>query len=133
MLMPDLSKDAPLLPAQERRCFQGKALASVLLAVFVCLVMAVPPAFAELKLPTFQGRITDEAGLLKPEDRDAIEEQLKKLEETSTDQVAVVTVNSLQGRTIEDMGLALGRQWGIGQKTKDNGVVRSDILSEDRA
>ena len=93
------------------------------LALMLGLSLFTPQAHAEPKLPVFQGRITDEAGLLKPEDREAIEAQLKSLEETSTDQVAVVTVNSLQGETIEDMGLALGRQWGIGQKDKDNGVV----------
>ena len=94
-----------------------------LLWVLVCAASFATPASAEIKLPDFKGRITDEAGLLKPEDRDAIETQLKALEETSTDQVAVVTVNSLQGETIEDMGLALGRKWGIGQKDKDNGIV----------
>ncbi len=94
-----------------------------LLALIVCGLNLTTPAAAEIKLPALQGRITDQAGLLKPEDREAIETQLKALEQTSTDQVAVVTLNSLQGVTIEEFGLELGRKWAIGQKDKDNGVV----------
>lgn len=97
--------------------------AGVLVWLLLSAASLVTPAWAELKLPEFKGRITDEAELLKPEDREAIETQLKALEQSSTDQVAVVTLNSLQGSTIEEFGLELGRKWGIGQKDKDNGIV----------
>jgi len=94
-----------------------------LLLVAIAQFASTIPAWAELKLPALQGRITDEAGLIKPEDREAIETELKALEQTSTDQVAVVTVTSLQDVTIEEFGLELGRKWAIGQKEKDNGIV----------
>ena len=45
------------------------------------------------------------------------------LEQTSTDQLAVVTVKSLEGYSIEDYGIGLARKWGIGQKGKDNGIL----------
>ena len=35
----------------------------------------------------------------------------------------VVTLTSLQGLTIEDYGVRLGRQWQIGRKDKNNGVL----------
>lgn len=95
----------------------------------VCLMMVTlaiataPQAHADIALPQLKGRITDEANLISAEDRAAIEAQLTALEQKSTDQVAVVTVNSLQGAAIEDFGLELGRKWGIGQKDKDNGIV----------
>jgi uncharacterized protein len=100
--------------------------ACAVLAAWLCaclLVLASTVAWAAITLPELRGRITDEAGLIKPEDRDVIEAQLKELELKSTDQVAVVTLNSLQGVTIEEFGLELGRKWGIGQKDKDNGIV----------
>ncbi len=37
--------------------------------------------------------------------------------------MVVVTLNSLQGREIEEYGYQLGRTWGIGQKDGDNGVL----------
>ena len=35
----------------------------------------------------------------------------------------VVTLPDLAGRSIEETGLALGREWGIGQKGRDNGAL----------
>jgi uncharacterized protein len=96
------------------------------LALWACvcgLALVSTLAWAAITLPELRGRITDEAGLITPEDREVIETQLKELEQKSTDQVAVVTLNSLQDVTIEEFGLELGRKWGIGQKDKDNGIV----------
>jgi uncharacterized protein len=92
------------------------------LAALVCLA-APGSARAEPTFPALTGRIVDDAGLLKPADRAAIETELATLEQKSTDQVAVVTVPSLQDYPIEDYGYQLGRKWGIGQKGKDNGVL----------
>lgn len=98
----------------------------VALTVALALLMSIASAQAQLsdpKFPALTGRIVDEARLLKPEDRAAIEAELAALEGKSTDQLAVLTVNSLQGFEIEDFGYKLGRAWGIGQKDKNNGVI----------
>ena len=87
------------------------------------LLLSAALGFAEPKFPELTGRVVDSAGLLSPEDREAILVELAALEEKSTDQVVVVTLPSLQGYPIEDFGYQLGRAWGIGQKGKDNGVL----------
>jgi uncharacterized protein len=81
------------------------------------------PVHAEPKFPALTGRIVDNAHLLKPEDRAAIESELAALEQKSTDQIAIVTLPSLDGYAIEDYGYRLGRHWKIGQKDKDNGAL----------
>lgn len=91
--------------------------------IAVAILLACLPANAAPTFPQLTGRIVDEAGLLTPEDRSAIEAELKALEEKSTDQLTVVTLPSLQGYEIEDYGYQLGRHWGIGQKDKNNGVL----------
>jgi uncharacterized protein len=117
-----VSRHARSLPRlRSATCWTGAGL--LLSTLLLILAQLTSPVFAEVTLPTQTGRITDEAGLLSAEDKSAIEEQLKSLEGTSTDQVAVVTVNSLQGMAIEEYGLEVGRKWGIGQKDKDNGIV----------
>jgi uncharacterized protein len=88
-----------------------------------CLCLWAMPVLAEPAYPELQGRVTDQAGLLSASDKADLESDLASLEQTSTDQLAVVTVNSLNGYTIEDYGVGLGRKWGIGQKGKDNGVL----------
>jgi uncharacterized protein len=96
------------------------ALAAVVLA---CFSLESSPAHAAPTFPALTGQIVDDANLLTPEDRAAVEGELKALEEKSTDQFVVVTVPSLSGTEIEDYGYQLGRHWGIGQAGKDNGVL----------
>ena len=95
----------------------------VLLAAITLLFGWVGFAVAAPNYPELTGRIVDNANLLTPEDKAWIESELKSLEATSTDQIAVVTVNSLDGYAIEDYGIGLARKWAIGQKDKDNGIV----------
>jgi uncharacterized protein len=105
-------------------------------AVACCVALAAmafamaAAAYAGPTFPPLTGRVVDEAGLLTPEDRAALTGELAALEETSTDQLAVVTLKSLQGYSIEDFGYQLGRAWGIGQKGKDNGVLLIVVRSE---
>jgi uncharacterized protein len=95
-----------------------------LVALLWLLLLAVSlPAIAQPKFPPLTGRIVDEAGLLTAQDRQALEQDLKALEEKSTDQLVVYTTRSLQGYEIEDFGYQLGRAWGIGRQGKNNGVI----------
>lgn len=102
-------------------CWRGSL--GVLLAFFLFTFAAAVPAQAEPVYPALAGRVTDEAGLLSPQEKADIEADLAALEQASTDQLAVVTVKSLQGSSIEDYGIDLARKWGIGQKGKDNGIL----------
>ncbi|MGE0025209.1 MAG: YgcG family protein [Hyphomicrobium sp.] len=103
------------------RAFTSRILAA--LAAFALILLALPSAHAAPTFPALTGQIVDDAHLLSPEDRAAILADLQALEGKSTDQLAVVTVPSLQGYEIEDYGYQLGRHWGIGQAGKDNGVL----------
>lgn len=73
--------------------------------------------------PALTGRVVDDAGLISPDARERLTDMLAQHEKQTTNQVVVVTLPSLQGYAIEDFGYQLGRQWGIGQKGKDNGVL----------
>lgn len=68
-------------------------------------------------------RITDQANLLPPQIEANLVAKLKQHEAKTTNQVIVVTVKSLEDRSIEEYGVELGRHWGIGQKSKNNGVI----------
>ncbi len=96
------------------------ALALLLTVLFTGIAQsyAADPVF-----PALTGRIVDDANLLTAEDKAELTATLQSLEGTSSDQLAIVTLPSLQGFTIEDFGYKLGRHWGIGQAGKDNGVL----------
>jgi uncharacterized protein len=91
---------------------------------FLALVtfLLVLPALA-LDFPALSGRVVDEANVLDPQTRAALADKLAELEAKTTDQLVVVTLKSLQGTSIEDFGVELGRHWRIGQKDKNNGVL----------
>ena len=93
------------------------------------LLACVGVAQAALTFPALTGRVVDSAQMIDPTVREQLTQQLQALEQTSGDQLVVVTVPDLQGVPIEDYGYQLGRQWGIGQKGKDNGALL--IVSRD--
>jgi uncharacterized protein len=93
----------------------------VLLGLVVALLLAAPAAAQTF--PALGGRVVDDAGILDASTRATLDANLADLEAQTTDQLVVVTLKSLQGLTIEDYGVRLGRQWQIGQKTKNNGVL----------
>jgi uncharacterized protein len=94
------------------------------------LVLALP-ALA-LDFPTLSGRVVDEASILDPTTRAALTQKLADFETKTTDQLVVVTLKSLQGTSIEDFGVQLGRHWQIGQKGKNNGALLIVVPSERR-
>ncbi|MCK0143801.1 TPM domain-containing protein [Aliiroseovarius sp. F20344] len=73
--------------------------------------------------PQTQYWVTDQAGVLSASVEQSLTTNAKRFEEQTTNQVVVVTVNSLVGWTIERYGRWLGNKWGIGQSDKNNGVL----------
>ena len=81
------------------------------IAALLCLVVA---AFA-VNFPALTGRVVDQANLLTADERQRIEQKLAQFEQQTTDQVAVLTIDSLDGEAIEDYANKVGRAWALGQ------------------
>lgn len=69
------------------------------------------------------GRVVDAAELLAPTQEAEITSALAAIGQDTLAQVIVVTTPSLDGMTIEDYSLALGRGWGIGDKERNDGLL----------
>ena len=67
--------------------------------------------------------VHDFANLLSVEQRASLEELAQSVERQTTAELAVVTVPSLRGQTVESYAHELFNQWGIGQKEVNNGVL----------
>ena len=118
---------------RERAGDRGRAVRSrgrLALFAFVALLLILP-ALA-LDFPALSGRVVDDAGVLDEGTRAALTQKLAEFEAKTTDQFVVVTLKSLQGTSIEDFGVELGRHWQIGQKDKNNGVLLIVAPSERR-
>lgn len=95
-----------------------------LLAAFFVSGFALT-AFAKSKYPSPSDGffVNDFANVISSEDAQkmsAIGEQLYK---KTGSQAVVVTIQSLNGESVEDYSIGLAREWGIGSKGKDNGVL----------
>src|SRR5215213_722106 len=68
--------------------------------------------------------VNDFANVLTPEQEQALEAKLVSYDDSTSNQIAVVTIRSTNQYTIKEVGLQVLRQWGVGgQANKDNGAV----------
>ncbi|MFO1118009.1 MAG: TPM domain-containing protein [Beijerinckiaceae bacterium] len=97
--------------------------AAVSFAMAVAALFFVTAAIAAFTFPALTGRVVDQANILSPATRSAIETKLKDLEDKSGIQFVVATVPSLQGSDIETFSVDLARNWKLGEATKNNGLL----------
>lgn len=90
----------------------------------VAAVLAASIAFAldtsKLK-PT--GYVNDFANVLDPAGKARLENYCSVLEQATGAQMAIVLVDTLDGEPIEDVANRLYREWGVGKKGKDEGIL----------
>lgn len=67
--------------------------------------------------------VNDFTGMFTPQQVNALEQKLRHFNDTSSTQIAVVTVPSLEGYDPNDYAQRLAEKWGVGQKGKDNGIL----------
>lgn len=75
--------------------------------------------------------VNDYYNLLSANEQNILEQKLRIYNDTTSTQIAVVILASIEGADIADYSFQLGDKWGIGQKGKDNGVLLL-IAVEDR-
>ena len=94
------------------------ALTSALVISLACFLCAEP--VAQLKPSNY---VNDFADVLDPSTVAQLNSVCQQIDEKAHAQIAVVTVKSLDGSDIESYAVALYKQWGIGSKATDHGVL----------
>lgn len=97
-------------------------LKTLLLTLLLCLPAMVSWAGIPDK-PTPERLVNDFAGLLTPAQKQLLEDSLVAFSKTTSTQICVVTVTSLDGYDVADYAQQLGEKWGIGVKGKNNGAL----------
>ncbi len=105
------------------RIFSAAGGREFLLAVVFTVLLSTIAVAVALTFPPLTGRVVDQANLIQPATRTAIEQKLADLESKSGIQLVVATVTSLEGQEIEPYANELFRTWKLGEKTKNNGVL----------
>lgn len=89
----------------------------VLVAVPLIVISGVPPK------PSSPRLVNDLAGLLTPDEAARLEQKLVAYNDSTSTQITVVTLKSLDGYDIDDLAQRIGQTWGAGQKSYDNGII----------
>jgi len=71
----------------------------------------------------FNEQINDEAHLFSENERDELLNLVQNFEQNSTTQIAIVTLKSLENKSIEELSLDIARGYELGQKGSNNGVL----------
>ena len=78
---------------------------------------------APTPIPAYSAPVVDEAGMLKPETVDRLNQSLMGFQKERGAQIAVLTVESLGGESIFDYGMRVVESWKPGRKGVDDGVL----------
>ena len=98
----------------------------IFLKLFVCLLFT-QIGFAQFTIPekpTLQTSVYDYANVLSATEKAQLEEKLIKYSDSTTTQIVVITIESLQNEDVSQLATKWGQTWGIGGTEKDdNGVI----------
>jgi uncharacterized protein len=90
--------------------------------LFVFLV-GTYAAFAQTYPPKSTTLVTDYTNTLSEGDKQQLENKLVAFNDSTSTQIAVVMIKSVGDYDIAEYAVGLGRNWGIGQKGKNNGLL----------
>ncbi len=94
----------------------------LLVVLLSALMLLTVPATAR-DIPSLTARVNDYAAMLSSATRQQLESILAALEREESTQLAVLTIDSLQGENLEDFSLKVVEKWRLGQKGLDNGAL----------
>jgi uncharacterized protein len=98
---------------------------------FTCLLFLTSLSFSQNDtIPELHQRVTDFTNTLNYEQWRSLESQIKAFEDTTSTQIAVLIVPSLQGDDIRDFGIKVAEKNKIGRKGKDNGILLLVAMDE---
>lgn len=98
--------------------------------LFLVVLLSVP-IVAAVDYPYLNGeRVTDGANKIAPEYKQKILDEIARIEQNTTAQIAVLTVETLDGDDIDNFAAKTFEINGIGQKDKDNGVLVVIVANE---
>lgn len=102
----------------------------IIFAVFL-LFSSVQLSLGYYSLGQPAGFVNDYAEMMSGAARQSVEVRLQQFEKETSNEISVVTIESLKDDTIENFAEKLFKEWGIGKEDKDNGVLLL-IAKEDR-
>lgn len=67
--------------------------------------------------------VNDFANMLSTDENNLLEQKLRAVNDSNSIEFAIIAIKTTGNYDIEDYALKIGRQWGIGKKDKNNGIL----------
>ena len=96
---------------------------SVLLVLFLATSVSIPAGETKHEFPEPTGYVNDFATVIDAGTKDQIGRLCTEVDRETHAQIAIVTVRTLSGASIEDYALRLFNEWGIGYKQDNRGLL----------
>ncbi len=98
---------------------------ALVLLLSICFCLTALVSSAEVVIPDKPlNHVVDLAGIINDNVEANLNRYLLELEQKTTAQMVVLTINSLEGESLEDLSIKIAHQkWKLGQKDKDNGIL----------
>ena len=84
---------------------------SLLISIFFIFISVMAQA---LEVPSLKGRVNDYGDMISPETEILLNEKLADIEKSDSTQIVILTVESLEGDSIEDFSIRVAEKWKIG-------------------
>lgn len=101
---------------------------------FLLAILCMLPAFAQDIDSIIKSKpnrlVNDYVSALSKEEQHKLETKLVSFNNTTSTQIAVVVINELKGRKLEETATELFNTWGIGQRDKNNGLLILAVMYE---
>lgn len=91
--------------------------------VILLILVLISASAAALDVPPLKGHVNDYAHMLSPGSKRQLEALLTDFERQDSTQIAVLTIPSLKGDSLEDFSIRVADAWKIGQAGSDNGAI----------
>jgi uncharacterized protein len=111
------------LAAAFEHCMRKNHLIRIALLSFLLLFSSSYCGAEDLKQIHPSGYVTDLAGVIRPDARTRLEALCVEVEQKTRAQIAIVTVQSLEGESVENYAVDLYKQLGVGSKKDNRGVL----------
>ena len=93
------------------------------IAAAVAILCSIQLVSAFTVPTTPSGYVNDYANVLSAQTKQTLEEELRVFTASTSNEIAVVVVPSLDGEVIESYAVKLFESWKIGDEAKDNGIL----------
>ncbi len=92
--------------------------------LIILLLLSFCSSFAAIpQRPEPQRLVNDFANIFSGREINALESTLVSFDDTTSNQIAVVSIKDLEGEDIAMYAYKIGQQWGVGKEKFDNGIV----------